>query len=124
MLLWQAQGEICDRTQEVLGRTDVPITFMRRQLEEQISLVEDGKTPLNVFAQSPDIIVTATPDPPADIAVQTLGYRGMYHKGFGTDDSDRYGPAFELVKDLHRRIEAAGIAAREAAGAGTDTAVV
>ena len=34
----------------------------------------------------------------------------MYHKGFGNDDVDRYGPALELVKDLHRRIEAAELA--------------
>jgi 5,5'-dehydrodivanillate O-demethylase len=31
------------------------------------------------------------------------------------DDADRYGPMFEAVKDLHRRIEAAEIAARERA---------
>ena len=37
-------------------------------------------------------------------------YRRMYHKGFGSDDADRYGPAIELVKDLHRRIEAAQLA--------------
>ena len=37
-------------------------------------------------------------------------YRKMYHKGFGTDDVDRYGPAFQLVKDLHRRIEEAQLA--------------
>jgi 5,5'-dehydrodivanillate O-demethylase len=29
----------------------------------------------------------------------------MYHRGFFNDDADRYGPALELVKDLHRRIE-------------------
>jgi 5,5'-dehydrodivanillate O-demethylase len=34
----------------------------------------------------------------------------MYHKGFGSDDVDRYGPAIELVKDLHRRIEQAQLA--------------
>ena len=37
-------------------------------------------------------------------------YRKMYHKGFGNDDVDRYGPVLELVKDLHRRIEAASLA--------------
>ncbi len=38
------------------------------------------------------------------------GYRRMYHKGFGTDDADRHGPAIELVKELHRRIERAELA--------------
>jgi 5,5'-dehydrodivanillate O-demethylase len=36
----------------------------------------------------------------------------MYHKGFANDDADRYGPAIELVKELHRSIEEAEIATR------------
>ena len=39
----------------------------------------------------------------------------MYHKGFASDDADRYGPAIELVKELHRRIEEAEITARGSA---------
>ena len=34
-------------------------------------------------------------------------YRTMYHKGFVTDDVDRYGPAVPLIQELHRRIAAA-----------------
>jgi len=105
---WTAQGEICDRSQEFLGRTDVALVFLRRQLDEQIRLVEEGKTPMNVFAESPEIIMTADPEPEQpDVVIQAAKYRGMYHKGLGIDDADRYGPAFELVKDLHRRIEEA-----------------
>ena len=32
-------------------------------------------------------------------------FRKLYHRGFGDDDADRYGPIFEMVKDLHREIE-------------------
>jgi 5,5'-dehydrodivanillate O-demethylase len=70
---------------------------------------------MNVFAESPDVIHASPADRNPDL---TLGgnYRMMYHKGFGMDDADRYGPMIEAVKDLHRRIEEADIAARERAG--------
>lgn len=107
MLMWEAQGPIVDRSEELLGRTDVPIDLMRRMLEEQIRLVEEGKTPMNVFAESPDMLHARDPDQP-DLHLQVIGnYRTAYHKGMGTDDVDRYGPAFELVSELHRRIEEA-----------------
>jgi 5,5'-dehydrodivanillate O-demethylase len=32
-------------------------------------------------------------------------FRKYYHRGFGNDDADRYGPIFETVKELHHRIE-------------------
>lgn len=122
-LVWKAQGDILDRSEELLGRTDIPIVLLRRQLEEQIALVETGKEPMNVFAESPDILYGQGhgPDQVNPDRVLKLGYRQMYHKGYGTDDVDRYGPALELVKDLHRRIEEAQIAAaaKEAAAGGT-----
>ena len=37
-IVWVAQGSITDRSQELLGRTDIPIVFLRKQLEEQIVL--------------------------------------------------------------------------------------
>jgi 5,5'-dehydrodivanillate O-demethylase oxygenase subunit len=108
-LVWAAQGEIVDRSVEVLGRTDVPISLLRKQLDEQIRIVEEGGTPMNVFAQSPDVIHSSHKRNPDE---QLAGkYRRLYHKGLGTDDADRYGPALELVKDLHRRIEEAEIEA-------------
>jgi 5,5'-dehydrodivanillate O-demethylase len=38
-----------------------------------------------------------------------MTYRRMYHKGYANDDADGYGPAIELIKDLHRRIEEAAL---------------
>jgi 5,5'-dehydrodivanillate O-demethylase len=112
-LVWTAQGEVVDRSLEVLGRTDIPISLLRKQLDDQIRIVEEGGTPMNVFTESPESI-DGSGRPPAehenpDYALAG-NYRKMYHKGFGTDDVDRYGPAFELVKDLHRRIEEAQLA--------------
>jgi 5,5'-dehydrodivanillate O-demethylase oxygenase subunit len=110
-IVWTAQGEIVDRSEELLGRSDVPIVLLRRQLDEQIKLVEEGKTPMNFFAESPDVIHGAPPNKPNPDMLLAGNFRKLYHKGFGSDDVDRYGPAIDLVKDLHRRIEEAEIAA-------------
>jgi 5,5'-dehydrodivanillate O-demethylase len=127
-MLWQAQGEVTDRSQENLGRTDVPIVFLRRQLEEQISRVEQGLDPLNYFPELPDNILYGNGAPTEEWTAPDWAerqkqkgkdgmlsgqqfYRSNYHKGFAVDDVDRYGPAVDLVKELHRRIEEAQIAA-------------
>ena len=109
---WISQGEIVDRTQEHLGRTDLPIVFMRRQFEEQIRIVEDGGDPMNVFRDPdamPDLIHGGEWDQAAP-SVTGAGspfssFRSAYHKGYGVDDADRYGPAMPQVIDLMRRIE-------------------
>jgi 5,5'-dehydrodivanillate O-demethylase len=46
---WITQGEIADRTQETLGRSDKGLIMFRRMLEENIRIVEDGGDPLNTF---------------------------------------------------------------------------
>jgi 5,5'-dehydrodivanillate O-demethylase len=89
-------------------------------LDEQISRVEKGLDPMNVWRdRSPDVIFGAG-EPPhgwtgnlATFNPPKVGqdYRRMYHKGFAIDDADRYGPMLEQIKDLHRRIEESGMAA-------------
>lgn len=108
-IVWTSQGDIVDRSQEVLGRTDIPIVFLRRQLDEQISLVEKGETPMNVFTESPEAIDGSGREHRAENPDYALAgnFRKMYHRGYGMDDVDRYGPMFEAAKDLHRRIEEA-----------------
>jgi hypothetical protein len=46
---WITQGEIADRTQETLGRSDKGVIMFRRMLEENIRIVEDGGDPINTF---------------------------------------------------------------------------
>ncbi len=113
-LLWAAQGSITDRSKEMLGRTDIPIVFLRKQLDQQISLVENGEDPKNCFREEEQILfgdgkspedTWASPNWAAKKLFANAGYRQMYHKGFALDDADRYGPALDLVKELHRRIE-------------------
>ena len=70
---------------------------------------------MNTFAVSPDIIYGSGSPPDYSQPEKLLRhtFRKLYHKGFGTDDADRYGPIFEMVKDLHRAIEAFELGQRE-----------
>jgi len=121
-IVWVAQGPITDRSQEMLGRTDVPIVLLRRQLDEQIGRVEAGLDPMNVFRDEHDILhgngkspkdTWGSPDWAKKKLFVSQGYRQMYHKGFALDDADRYGPALDLVKELHRRVEDYELAANQ-----------
>ena len=111
-LVWKAQGSITDRSQEILGRTDLPIVLLRRQLDEQITLVEQGQDPMNFFRTDPGVLHGSGMVPEQQVQV-SQNYRRMYHKGFSNDDADRYGPAIGLVQELHRRIEAAEMQAAQ-----------
>jgi len=115
---WWAQGALTDRSKEHLGRTDIPVVFLRRQLEQQIKIVEDGGQPMNVFREGdgmPDILFGG--GAPAE-AWQDLEWAGkdvglgritrlQYHKGGAQWESDRFGPAIPLVAELHRKMEEA-----------------
>ncbi len=46
---WVAQGEICDRTEEQLGRSDIGLVMFRKLLMEQIEVVQKGADPINTF---------------------------------------------------------------------------
>jgi len=46
---WITQGEIADRTQEHLGRSDRGIILFRQMLEDNIKKVEQGEDPMNTF---------------------------------------------------------------------------
>ena len=122
---WISQGPITDRTQEHLGRTDLPIVFMRRQFEEQMRIVEDGGDPMNVFRDPdtmPGLIHGGDWDEGESEGKSSVtgagsalsSFRGAYHKGYAIDDADRYGPAMPMVIELMQRIEEAQ---KQAAGA-------
>jgi 5,5'-dehydrodivanillate O-demethylase len=114
--MWVAQGPIVDRSKEILGRTDIPIVLLRRQLSEQIRRVEEGQDPINFFREDSGAILHASGKPPEEWTTENwpefqksansdAPFRRMYHRGFAADDADRYGPMIEHVKDLHRSIE-------------------
>jgi len=87
---------------------------MRRQFEQQMRIVEDGGDPMNVFrdpATMPDVIHGGPWDESLkrDPAFSPAGgFRSAYHRGYGVDDADRYGPAMPQIIDLMWEIERAG----------------
>lgn len=71
---------------------------------------------MNFWPDSPGDILYGSGAPPEgwtapDWATRQLqlsqNFRQNFHKGFSMDDADRYGPAVDLAKELHRRIDAA-----------------
>ena len=49
LVAWITQGPITDRTKETLGRSDRGVILYRKQLEEGLQAVAEGKDPRNVF---------------------------------------------------------------------------
>ncbi len=49
IVAWPAQGPIMDRSVEKLAETDRGLIMFRKQLEDNIRLVEAGQDPMNVF---------------------------------------------------------------------------
>jgi 5,5'-dehydrodivanillate O-demethylase len=49
IVAWITQGLIADRTKETLGRSDRGVILYRKQLEEALQAVAEGKDPKNVF---------------------------------------------------------------------------
>ena len=118
MIGWWSQGPLVDRSKEKLGRTDTPIIFMRRQIDQQIKIVEGGGDPMNVWrdpATMPAALHGSGRVPEGwmspDWAKGLVGQGDLganFHKGtYLTQQTDRYGPASALVADLHRQIEEA-----------------
>ncbi len=48
-MAWETQGPIMDRSQEQLGLADKGVVILRRLLADQIDLVAEGGTPMNVL---------------------------------------------------------------------------
>ena len=113
MAAWAAQGPITDRTAENLGGSDVAIREFRRLIADQLTIVEGGGEPINVFrderevgdciALTPSIGGTGTLEGPLQ---KVIAYRNLMHKGFFQDDVDRYSPVLDLVQNLLAEAEA------------------
>jgi 5,5'-dehydrodivanillate O-demethylase oxygenase subunit len=109
MVAWWSQGPIADRSLEHLGLTDTAIVQFRNLLNEQVTIVENGGDPMNVY-RDPATMPSIIHQQPLlgegwDTAFKSGSYWNYYHRGYGEDDVDRYGPAMPLVIELSRRIE-------------------
>jgi 5,5'-dehydrodivanillate O-demethylase len=71
---WEAQGEICDRTEEHLGRSDVGVVMLRKLLMEQIEVVENGGDPINTFRDPRENQIL-------NLSMENYGVNKAYQKG-------------------------------------------
>jgi 5,5'-dehydrodivanillate O-demethylase len=97
---WHEQGAITDRSQEMLGVSDEGVILLRRMLEEQMRVVEEGGDPINTFR---DRAANAC------IELPTEDYGGMetYRDGaFAFYDTGHYG-MIEEIEGLFQEAKAA-----------------
>jgi 5,5'-dehydrodivanillate O-demethylase len=108
-IAWSSQGLVMDRSKEKLGRTDTPIILLRRQFEQQIRVVEDGGEPMNVFRDAdamPEMMHGGHWDENEWVERGGIGgFREAYHKGYGIDDGDRYGPMMPQIIEMMQAID-------------------
>jgi 5,5'-dehydrodivanillate O-demethylase len=113
---WWSQGELTDRSREQLGATDLAIIEFRKIIEEQITAVEEGRDPMNVFRDPAAVPSSINFDPPIGAEVRNLAQSGssidkinvsrsMFHRGYSNDDIDRYGPITPQIAELMRAAE-------------------
>ena len=119
MVVWYAQGDIADRSQEHLGTSDSLVIEYRKLLADQIDLVDGGGEPMNVFRDpalidSPELRIAGSEGqaPIQGTAVgEQVSYRGNYHKKskggwlYIDDDADRYCPDRDTLIELFRKAE-------------------
>ena len=101
LAVWEAQGPITDRTVEKLTETDKGLILLRRMLEEQIQVVEDGGDPINVFRQPHDSI---------GITIENFGDMSEYVPG-----SAYYGNTGTISGDVIKQVDELLTQARDAA---------
>jgi 5,5'-dehydrodivanillate O-demethylase len=71
---WVAQGETMDRSQELLGKSDVGLVMFRKMLMEQIKIVQEGGDPINTFRDP-------AKNQYIDLALEHYGDLTNYRKG-------------------------------------------
>ena len=95
---WVTQGEIADRTEEHLGRSDLGVITLRRLFTEQIDVVADGQDPICTYRDQ---------DPTGQIDLpmekNKFGSAEEFRKMWLAESSIRYSPIrkeiFELFGD-------------------------
>ena len=104
LLCWVAQGEVSDRTQEQLGKSDRGIVMFRRLLTDQIKIIQEGGDPMNTF-RDPETNKCIKP------SLEPYGENRNYRKGtVQLMNLGRSSPFIDQIDDLmFRGSEAAKI---------------
>ena len=108
-MAWIAQGAIVDRTKERLAESDRGVILFRELLRRQISIVEDGGEPMNVFRDAANNV--CIPVPPRDGAplewtgpnnIYTRRINGPYkHSPIANEMAEKYLGKEALAPPVH-----------------------
>jgi 5,5'-dehydrodivanillate O-demethylase len=110
IMAWVSQGEITDRTQEHLGRSDAGVAMLRKMFKENMRKVADGEDPLGTIREKHDII-----NLPCE--KDKFGAERTFAAAWINGGSMRYSPMKQQLLELHESYWA-GVEAAEKAGAG------
>ena len=112
---WHGQGDITDRTQEMLGQSDEGVILLRKMLLEQIEVAESGHDPINVFRDPAKNVCISLP-------TEAYGDFSDYEDGaFSYYDTGAYGYIDEVEalfqKAKQRALQAVAPTSRRHSGA-------
>jgi 5,5'-dehydrodivanillate O-demethylase len=95
IVAWVTQGDIADRSQEHLGRSDMGVIALRRLFAEQMARVADGLDPICTYR-----------DPAANVRIdlpmekEKFGSAREFRRIWLTESSIRYSPIRDQVREL------------------------
>jgi 5,5'-dehydrodivanillate O-demethylase len=94
IMAWVSQGEITDRTQEHLGRSDAGVAMLRKMFKENMKRVADGLDPIAITREKHDII-----NLPCE--KDKFGAERTFAAAWINGGSMRYSPIKEQLLELH-----------------------
>jgi 5,5'-dehydrodivanillate O-demethylase len=95
IVAWVTQGEVADRSQEHLGRSDLGVIALRKLFAEQIDRVAGGQDPICTYR-----------DPAANVQIdlpmekEKFGSAREFRQMWLTESSIRYSPIRDQVRAL------------------------
>jgi 5,5'-dehydrodivanillate O-demethylase len=94
IMAWVSQGEITDRTQEHLGRSDAGVAMLRKMFKENMKRVADGLDPIAITREKHEII-----NLPCE--KDKFGAERTFAAAWINGGSMRYSPIKEQLLELH-----------------------
>ena len=94
IMAWVTQGEIADRTNELLTKSDVGLVACRRMYREAIAAVRDGQDPVAVVREPHDVIKLP-------LERSKFGRGAEFATQWVDRGSMKYSPQAEMLKQMH-----------------------
>jgi len=100
IMAWVTQGEVADRTNEKITKSDVGVVACRRMFREALDAVAAGRDPIAVVREQHDVIKLP-------LERSKFGRGATFATDWINDGSMRYSPIADELKQLHLDAEAA-----------------